>query len=92
MPLIFIVLALLVPRVAIALLWLFTEWFHAVFHTAWWPILGFIFMPVTLLWYSVVQNVWGGHWSVLAIIGMVIAVLIDLSPTRGRRRAPAQPV
>lgn len=92
MPLIFIVLALLVPRVAIALLWLFTNWFNGVFNTALWPILGFIFLPVTLLWYSVVQNAWGGQWSVLAIAGMVIAVLIDLSPTRGRRRAPVQPV
>ncbi len=84
--LIFIVLALLIPRVTIVLLWLLTTWFDGVFNTTFWPLLGFIFLPLTLLWYSVVQHWFGGQWTVVPIIGMVIAVLLDLSPHRLHRR------
>jgi len=71
------------------LLWLFTNWFEGVFNTALWPILGFIFLPLTLLWYTAVQHWFGGEWSAVPIIGMVIAVLVDLSPARPRRRTVA---
>ncbi|HSL71318.1 MAG TPA: hypothetical protein VK864_13810, partial [Longimicrobiales bacterium] len=54
------------------------------------PILGFFFLPTTLLWYSAVQNWWAGHWGALQVIGLIIAFLIDTSSarhTRSRRRA-----
>ena len=86
MPFVALILALLVPRVTIVWLWLFTMWFDRVFSTAFWPLLGFIFLPLTLLWYSAVQNWFGGQWTAAPIIGMVIAVLLDLSPTRLRGR------
>ena len=86
MPLIIILLALLVPRIVTLLLWLLTNWFNGVFSTALWPVLGFIFLPLTLLWYSAVQHWFGGEWSTIPVVGMVIAVLIDISPARPRRR------
>jgi hypothetical protein len=86
MPCLLALLALITPRVVIVLLWLLTTWFVGVFDTILWPILGFIFMPATLLWYSAVVNWYGGEWGTMQIIVAVIAVAIDLSPAGGRRR------
>ena len=80
MPVILIVLAaLLLPRLTIFLLWLLSTWFSGVFSEPILPILGFLFMPYTLLWYSVVTNSYGGVWSPLPVIGLVVAVMLDLS-------------
>lgn len=85
MPCFLAVLALFVPRVVIVLLWFFSTWFEGIFETILWPLLGFIFAPTTMLWYSVVQNVYDGMWGALQLVVLVIAVLIDLSPASGRR-------
>ena len=85
MPCLFAVLALAVPRVVILLLWFFTSWFQGIFATILWPVLGFIFLPTTLLWYTAVQHWFGGHWGLWPVIGIVIALMIDISPARGRR-------
>lgn len=87
MPCIAALFALLTPRFMIVLLWLFTGWFKGLYNTALWPVLGFIFLPTTLLWYTAVQNWWHGQWHALQIIGLVVAILIDTSPasSRGRR-------
>ena len=85
MPCLLAVLALAVPRVVILLLWFFTSWFQGIFATILWPVLGFIFLPTTLLWYTAVQHWFGGHWGLWPIIGIVIALMIDISPARGRR-------
>ena len=50
MILVLALLALLVPRITIALLWLLTNWFVGVFPNILWPLLGFIFLPLTTLW------------------------------------------
>ena len=87
MPCFFVVFALFTPRLVIALLYFLSTWFKGVFDTALWPILGFIFLPTTLLWYTAVQHWWGGVWSLWPIVGIVIALMIDLSPaSHGRRR------
>lgn len=85
MPCFLAVLALFIPRVVIVLLWLFSTWFEGVFETLLWPLLGFIFAPTTMLWYSAVQNVYDGVWGTLQLVVLVIAVLIDLAPASGRR-------
>jgi hypothetical protein len=86
MPLLLVVVALLAPRVAIVLLWLFTTWFDGLFTLSLWPILGFIFLPTSLLWYTVVLHWFGGVWSLWAIVGLIIALIIDVSPAREHRR------
>jgi hypothetical protein len=81
-------LAVLLPRLTMVCLFLFTNWFASVFPNVLWPVLGFIFLPLTTLWYSVVVNWFGGEWGVLPILVAVIAVLIDISPITARRRQP----
>lgn len=85
MPCLFGLLALFIPRVVILALWFLTDWFVGVFDTILWPLLGLLFAPTTLLWYTVVVNVWGGEWDTLQIVGLVIAVLIDFSPAKSKR-------
>jgi hypothetical protein len=51
-----------------------------------WPIVGFIFLPTTLLWYSAVLRWFDGEWTLWPIVGLVIALMIDVSPAGGRRR------
>ena len=85
MPCFATLIALVTPRLAIAILWMFTNWFRGVFHTAVWPILGFFFLPTTVLWYSAVHNWFGGHWTFWPVVGLVISLLIDLGPVSGRR-------
>jgi hypothetical protein len=86
MPFLFAVVAILVPRAFIAVLWFFSDWFSGVFPQIFWPILGFLFAPLTMLWYSVVVNVYQGQWDTLQIVVLVLAVLIDLSPAKKRRK------
>jgi hypothetical protein len=85
-PCLFVFLALLTPRLVVALLWFFSHWFDGLFTTLLWPILGFIFLPTTLLWYSAVQHWFAGQWSLWPVVGLVIALLVDLSPAKGGRR------
>ena len=85
MPCFLAVLALFIPRVVIVLAWFFSNWFDAAFDSLLWPVLGFVFLPTTLLWYSVVVNVFDGVWSIVPVVGIVVALLIDLSPAAGRK-------
>ena len=85
MPCLVALIALFAPRVLVAVLWFFTPWFSGMFDTLMWPILGVIFAPTSLLWFSAVQHWFGGVWSLWPVVGMVIAAMIDLSPASGRR-------
>lgn len=87
MPCLVAVLALITPRLVIVLLWLFSTWFTGLFDTVLWPVLGFLFLPTTLLWYTAVQHWFGGVWSMWPVLGIVLALMIDLSPAKGRRAA-----
>ena len=82
MPCLGCLVALMAPRFLIVLLWLFTAWFKGIFSTALWPVLGFIFLPTTLLWYTAVHNWWSGHWGLWQVVGLVIALMIDIGPSR----------
>ncbi len=85
MPCLLALLALAAPRLVVFLLWFFTNWFHGLFNSVLWPVLGFVFLPTTLLWYSAVQRWFHGEWSLWPVVGLVIALAIDVSPARGRR-------
>jgi hypothetical protein len=85
MPCFAVLAALFVPRLTIAALWLATNWFRGLFDFWLWPLLGFLFAPVTLLWYSAVQHWFGGVWGPWQIAGLVVAILLDLSPGAGKR-------
>ena len=79
MPFIVALIALLTPRLVIVLLWLLTRWFDGLFRTSLWPILGFLFLPTTFLWYTAVLHWWGGVWSLWPVVGIIVALMIDLS-------------
>lgn len=89
MPCLLAILAIAFPRVAIILLWLFTNFFTGVYHNIIIPILGFIFLPLTLLVYTYFRNTHAPLGTVQIVI-IAIAVIIDLGllsgGARGRRR------
>jgi len=82
MPLLLAFIGLIAPRFTIFILWLASPWFTGVFNTRLWPILGFLFLPFTLLWYSVVMNWFGGQWEWVQVLGLVLALVMDLSSSK----------
>ena len=64
-------------------LWLI-GWFNGVFPSIMWPILGFIFLPTTLIWYTAVAHWYDGVWTAWRFVVLIFALAIDVSPARGR--------
>lgn len=81
-------LAVAFPRVAIVLLWLFTTFFAHVYHNLVIPLLGFIFLPLTLLVYTYIAKT-QPTIGIPQLVFIFIAVIIDLGLIgggwRGRR-------
>ena len=70
-------LALLTPRIALGLVFIFSNYLGRAYDTVLWPVLGFFFMPLTTLAYAWAVNTHGTVTGVyLAVV--VIAVLLDL--------------
>ncbi len=86
MTLILGIIGLFAPRFLIALLWLASSWFDGIFETRMWPILGFIFLPLTLLWYSAVEKWFLGEWTWWQVGILIIAVLSDLHSDKKVRK------
>ncbi len=76
MPCLLALLALFFPRVAIVLVVIFSDYIGAAYQTVFWPLLGFLFMPVTTLAYAWAihsnGSVSGGY-----LIVVILAVLLD---------------
>jgi uncharacterized oligopeptide transporter (OPT) family protein len=78
MPCLFLIVILLFPRVALALLWLFTQYLDRAFHhTILLLILGFLFLPFTTLVYAWMVNS-GLPIAGINLLWLLIAVLADL--------------
>jgi len=86
MPLLLGFIGLIAPRFVIVLLWFMTTWFQGVFTTKLWPLFGFLFLPLTLLWYSVVAHWYHGEWNTWRVIILIVAVLADVSSERSAAR------
>ena len=90
MPCLFAILAIAFPRIAIVLLWLFTSFFNGVYQSLILPILGFLFLPLTLIVYTYLLNSHIGATSTQGLIFLFIAVILDLGlvggGSMGRRR------
>lgn len=73
-------LALLFPRIALVLIWLLSTYLQTAYKNVnlMWPILGFIFMPLTTLAYAWAWHTGGGSISGIGLVAVVVAVLIDL--------------
>ena len=81
---------LLAPRVLLLLLFFFSTYLNNIWPNIIWPVLGFIFLPVTTLAYAYAQHNGGtGDGFNLGLI--IVGVVIDLglhggSGWRARRR------
>ena len=74
----FLLITLLSPRLAIIVLWLFTDYVSRVFSLWLWPLLGLVFLPWTTLIYILVAAPAGGisFWGWL-MVGL--GLLTDIS-------------
>jgi hypothetical protein len=71
-------LALFMPRLAIFLVWLFSDYLQTAYQTLIWPLLGFLFMPLTTLAYAWAWHQGNGSVSGIGLVVVVLAVLFDL--------------
>ena len=83
MPCLFALLAVAFPRVAIVLLWFFTNFFTGVYHGIIIPLLGFIFLPLTLIAYTYIHRVYPGALTAGELVVLFVAVIIDLGLVSG---------
>ena len=86
MPCLFAILVLAFPRVAIVLLYLFTNFFRGVYDTILIPLLGFLLMPVTLVAYTWLTKS-GQPTDAFFLVVMLVAVVLDLGFVGGGARA-----
>jgi hypothetical protein len=87
MPCLLIVLIAAFPRLGIVLLYLFTNFFRGVYSSLLIPILGFLFLPITLIVYTYFLNT-HTHLDVMQFIILFVAVVLDLGllhPSARRR-------
>ena len=82
MPCFIALLALIVPRVAIVLVVLFSDYLGRAYATVIWPLLGFVFMPLTTLAYAYAVNT-NNTVTGFYLVTVVVAVLIDLGSLGG---------
>jgi hypothetical protein len=85
MPCLLAVLVLAFPRIAILLLYFFTDFFRGVYDTVLVPVLGFIFMPLTLVAYTYLTKS-GQPVDAFYLVVMFIAVILDLGFLGGGER------
>ncbi|MBB4078058.1 hypothetical protein GGR28_000659 [Lewinella aquimaris] len=83
MPLLILLLGFFFPRIVILLLYFFTGWFSRAFDGIILPILGFLFLPLTTLWYGLSEAYFNDN---VQTIGLIIAVLLDLGIIGSRLR------
>ena len=78
-------MAFFLPRVVLVLVWLFSNYLGRAYTTLLWPLLGFIFMPLTTLAYAFAMNT-NESVSGLYLVIVVVAALIDLGFIGGHAR------
>jgi hypothetical protein len=76
-------LALSMPRLAVLLVAIFTQYLHRAYDAWVWPVLGFFFLPLTTLAYAWAVNEHGGTVRGFPLAVVVIAVLADLGVLTG---------
>jgi hypothetical protein len=88
MPCLLLILFLAFPRIALLLLFLFSNYLQHAYHGLLLPLVGFLFLPLTTLAYAWMANT-GRSTTGINLIILIIAVVIDLSSLGGgayRRR------
>lgn len=85
MPCLLAILIAAFPRVAIVLLYLFTNFFTHVYTSLIIPIIGFIFLPLTLIAYTYILNA-HMRMNVTTLVILFITVILDLGLVGGMAR------
>ena len=82
MPCLFLILFLAFPRIALLLLFFFTNYLERAYHGILLPLIGFLFLPLTTLVYAWMVN--NGQPTVgINLLILIIAVVIDLAGLGG---------
>jgi len=83
-------LAVAFPRLALGLVFLFSNFLGRAYETTLWPLLGFFFMPLTTLAYAAAINwngsVTGGYFAMVLVAALFDLGLVGGSGWRARRR------
>lgn len=82
MPCLLLIILLAFPRIALVLLFLFSNYLQRAYHGLLLPLVGFLFLPLTTLAYAWMANT-GRPTTGVNLIVLVIAVVIDLGGLGG---------
>jgi hypothetical protein len=80
-----VLLAFVGPRLALVLLWLFTNYLSRAFDGLLLPLLGFLFLPWTTIAWAVAQNEFGGA-SGIGLLVIALGFLGDIGVLGGGAR------
>jgi hypothetical protein len=86
LPCLLAVLIVLFPRIAIVLLYLFTNFFQGVFQSILLPVIGFLLLPLTLLAYTWMIKIQQPADATFFVV-MIVAVILDLGLIGGGARS-----
>jgi hypothetical protein len=82
MPCLLLILFLIFPRIALAVIFLTSHYLERAYHGLLLPFLGFIFVPLTTLAYAWMVNT-GQPIQGINLLVLVVAVVIDLGGVGG---------
>ena len=82
MPCLLLIVFLAFPRIALAVLFLFTDYLQRAYHGLLLPLIGFLFLPLTTLAYAWMMNTQQPIAGINLVI-LIIAVVIDLGGLSG---------
>ena len=82
MPCLLVILLLAFPRIALALLFFFSNYLERAYHGLILPLLGFVFLPLTTLAYAWMVNT-GQPTEGINLLILVVAVVIDVGGLGG---------
>jgi hypothetical protein len=82
MPCLLLILFLAFPRIALLLLFMFSNYLQRAYHGLILPLLGFLFLPLTTLVYAWMVNT-GQPTTGVNLLILIIAVVIDLGGIGG---------
>jgi hypothetical protein len=82
MPCLLLILFVAFPRIALALLFFFSNYLERAYHGLLLPLLGFLFLPLTTLAYAWMMNT-GQPTAGVNLIILLVAVIVDLGGLGG---------
>ena len=77
MPCLLLIVLLAFPRIALVLLFLFSNYLQRAYHGLILPLVGFLFLPLTTLAYAWMANT-GRPTTGVNLLILIVAVVIDL--------------